>query len=207
MDTFEALFYSEPIIPSQRGDPEPVQEFQENDWATMHNETGLPPAIMEHVMDFLDPNHKADVYHLERLAAHAPAAHPALTTEARLIINTSRPPYHLPSTHKCPQCKKLIFHRDPIQPVYCMQCNFDDAKVPMSSSIPDHIRKSVVKKARDRRSWALAELADEYLQQQQHQSGYFDMQQKRFIIPISVLLMSATRVGQEQMQNEVIQHY
>lgn len=163
----------------------------------------VPGDVMNSVVDFLDQSNNPVVYHLECLEKHAPGLHPLLDTSTKLMINVCKDSGVFQCLIRCPQCKFLGVPSNQLAGA-CSSCAFGplDLNNDNISATQKRIRKRVYHSY-------LMEMAKEF--EGRENLNIFDPVLERFIpchmtLPINLLILSATHLGKEQSQNEMIYH-
>jgi hypothetical protein len=159
----------------------------------------VPEGVMSNVVSFIDPSNDARVYHLECLENFAPERHPLLDDITKYAINSRR---SVRGIHKCPECGFIGFLLKSDAP--CVRCSFKSEEIRIPENCPETVKKQLISKAF--RHYMQSKATALHLEFPHMYECLGDVIPVRKTLPVSLLLLSASRLGRSQSQNEVVYH-
>jgi hypothetical protein len=164
----------------------------------------IPGEVMNNIVDYIDASNDPVVYRLECLEKHAQALHPLLDTNTKLMINVCKNSNVLLQLVKCPKCKFLGIPSNQLAAGSCSSCAFGpfDSDTDELTETQKRIRKRAYNSY-------LMEMAKQM--EQNRNLNIFDPVLDRFIpthmtLPVNLLILCATHLGENQSRNEMIYH-
>lgn len=154
----------------------------------------LPPGLINYIIDFIDVSNHPVVHKLDCIENFAPDRHPLLSLYSTYVIRCRQ---FIKEIRICPKCRKYgIFDRSHVN---CISCLFNPERIGILAETPIKIKRKIERKA-------LNHFLDHQINHIFTESQSQIITKKR-TFSVSYLILSATKSGKQQNQNEIIRHH